>query len=431
MITCVLLLVPALVFPQTPHLKELKANVQRRINTYLDKEKKLGEYYSITDIGMSVYASPDKKKNGKAELFVPWEKLGIYYELLCSADPKKELKTLNEPGYKPSATCRQAGKNQDYRRADSSGALPLKNIVIALDPGHTAGSLESGKTEQKYIHIAADTLHHTPEVKLAEGHLTLGTALLLRQKLEAAGATVHLTHSTPDGTALGKTFEQWCREDLKHVLDSLVKCKHITAQQSLLYQTKADKRKLFFEVFRDLELQKRADLINSWQPDLTVIIHFNVDEKNTGWKKLSDKNFVMTFIGGGMLPHDLSKPEGRFEFLRLALTNDLDESEKLSARVVQSFSDVLKVPIATKNDAKYLKENCLTTPSPGVYCRNLILTRLIHGPLVYGETLYQDNRKEAIALMDEDRETEGIKTSKRTREIAEAYYKGILSYFKP
>jgi N-acetylmuramoyl-L-alanine amidase len=266
-------------------------------------------------------------------------------------------------------------------------------------------------------------------VQLVEGHLTLSTSLLLRKKLEDAGATVMLTHSIPDGTAFDKSFAVWKKEDLSRVLDSLVACKFFSHQQQIIYKTRPDDRKLFREVFRDLELQKRAELIHAFHPDITVIIHFNVDEKNTGWKTLTDKDFVMTFIGGAMLPHDLSQRNSRFAFLRMALTDDLDRSEKLSSEVVNRFSAVLGVPIATKNDAKYLHDNCIATSSKGVYCRNLILTRIIGGPLVYGETLYQDNRKEAYALLQEDGQIEGIKTSQRTQDIAEAYYQGILSYF--
>jgi N-acetylmuramoyl-L-alanine amidase len=400
------LFLPGLLFFLTHNLpaqdldvKKLKSEVQHRIDTYLDKEKKLTPFYEVNDYGMMVYASAEKKLKKEPDLKIAWSSL-------AAASPK-------------------TGSDQIRNQA-----LPLEGIRIALDPGHTAGDMDCGKIEQKYLQIPKDSLHHIPqEFDLVEGHLTLGVALTLKKKLENAGAIVMLTHHKPDETACGTTFEEWKKTELNQILDSLVLCKKITAQQRLFYKTKADNRKIFRDIFRDIELQKRADLINAFHPDIAVIIHFNVDEKNTDWKKFTDKDFVMTFIGGGMLPSDLKRPEERIEFLRMATTDDLDKSEKLSGAVVKSFSSVLKVPIASRTQANYLRDNCLSTPTPGVYCRNLILTRIVHTPLVYGETLYQDNRDECRKLMLEDEEIDGVKTSARVREVGEAYYQGILTYF--
>jgi len=61
---------------------------------------------------------------------------------------------------------------------------------------------------------------------------------------------------------------------------------------------------------------------------------------------------------------------------------------------------------------------------PGVYCRNLQLTRYIHSPLVYGETLYQDNINECIMLNQERDKTK----NKRIQQVADAYFQGILDY---
>ena len=61
------------------------------------------------------------------------------------------------------------------------------------------------------------------------------------------------------------------------------------------------------------------------------------------------------------------------------------------------FRTTWNIPIAQKNDADYLKDNCIKTPSNGVYCRNLVLCRTINSPLVYGECLYQDNINECIS----------------------------------
>ncbi|MGZ4079812.1 MAG: hypothetical protein ACXVDW_21015, partial [Bacteroidia bacterium] len=60
----------------------------------------------------------------------------------------------------------------------------------------------------------------------------------------------------------------------------------------------------------------------------------------------------------------------------------------------------------------------------GVFCRNLQLPRYVHSPLVYGETLYQDNINESKLLNEEKDKTK----NKRVQQVADAYFQGILDY---
>ena len=94
---------------------------------------------------------------------------------------------------------------------------------------------------------------------------------------------------------------------------------------------------------------------------------------------------------------------------------------------MKSFENELKVPTATFRDAKYLIEGCLPAEANGVYCRNLQLTRYVHSPIVYGETLYQDNINECKLLSAETDKTK----NKRLQQVADAYFKGILNYVNP
>ncbi|HXC03217.1 MAG TPA: N-acetylmuramoyl-L-alanine amidase, partial [Bacteroidia bacterium] len=404
---------------QTVDIPKLKAETQHRIDTYLDKNHTLGDFYTISDSGMVLFATPEKKGKNEYEYFIRWDKLSFFQAAATdtrSKIPFQQRMYLMEHVQSDSTTL--------PKPHPSNKTKPIDGIRIALDPGHTAGTLENGKLEQKYLEIKQDSVNGIPkDVELVEGQLTMRTALILKKKLEEAGAEVMLTRK-PDETAFGISYAEWKKKYLHQALDSLVKCKSITPQKKTFILTKAKDKQIFMEVFRDIELRKRADLINDFLPDITVIIHYNVDEKNVDWKKLSDKNYVMTFIGGAMTPAELNKSEKRFEFLRLALCNDLDKSEKLSSCVVQRFSQTLNVPVAAKNDATYLHDNCLTTSSSGVYCRNLILCRIVHSTLVYGETLYQDNREECYRLMQVSDSDPG-----RVQEVAQAYYAGILDYF--
>mgnify|MGYP001576610280 CR=1 FL=1 len=72
----------------------------------------------------------------------------------------------------------------------------------------------------------------------------------------------------------------------------------------------------------------------------------------------------------------------------------------------------------------------MQTDVPGVFCRNLTLTRMVKGTLIYGEALYQDNINEYKLLNKKEITIDGIKISKRIEEVAEAYSEGIINYVK-
>ena len=132
----------------------------------------------------------------------------------------------------------------------------------------------------------------------------------------------------------------------------------------------------------------------------------------------------MAFVGGAFCKNDLTTAEKRFAFLRLLLSSDLEKSILLSAEMMKSCEKNLNVKTAEKKDAKYLSEGCLSAGKPGVYCRNLQLTRCVNGPLVYGETLYQYNINECIALNRNTDKTKNI----RVQQVAEAYFQGVLNF---
>ena len=140
-------------------------------------------------------------------------------------------------------------------------------------------------------------------------------------------------------------------------------------------------------------------------------------------------NYNLAFIPGAFCKGELDQPQDRYEFLRLLLTDDLDRSLQLSQHIIAQFVAKLQVPlISPKEKTSYTQSSCLIQ-SPGIYCRNLALTRLVHSPICYGETLIQNHIEEAFLLGAEDDYILGIPCSKRVLEVAEAYFEGIKSYF--
>jgi N-acetylmuramoyl-L-alanine amidase len=309
--------------------------------------------------------------------------------------------------------------------AGGSGVLPLKEVRIAIDPGHFGTTLEEAKVEQKYLFFPGSN----DTVKLFESALTFNTATILRSMLEEQGATVMMTRNQANHTSFGSTFFDWLKNDKKRTLDSLRSAGQLTPSRYNLLM-KAQPYNFFWDFFRDYDLGNRAKKINEFHPHVTVIIHYNVDEKNVPWTTHTKKNFTMAFIGGAFTSDNLERSEGRVNFVRLLLSDQLDRSQKLAKQTVFNFNRNLGIEIARPEDADYLKSNCLTTSSPGVFCRNLALCRKINSPLVYGESLYQDNEKESYLLMRSDLDKYGIKTNERLHKVALSYDQAVLEFLK-
>lgn len=306
---------------------------------------------------------------------------------------------------------------------------PLKEARIMIDPGHMAGDMRMARIEQKYLHLTKqnDPALKQDSVDIAEGLLTFQTATILKNMLEEQGATVALTRKN-NSTSFGISYEEWYKTRRKKTLDSLLKIKKISPQKykSLKNMNYA---RFFLEFFKDHELLQRSRVINAYRPDLTVIIHYNVDEKNIPWVKPSDKDFCMAFIPGCLTGDNLSSIAGKVNFLRLLLSDDVNESEEVSAFLVAELSKQLGIPAAKSGDASYLSEHCLSTSSPGVYSRNLALCRMVQGPLVYGECLYQDCTRECYELLKNTENKFGVQTSNRVLLAAQSFYAAVVKYF--
>lgn len=386
---------------------------------YLDREKALAPYYSINASGTSIFASPQDKLNKKVEFIIPWSLVDNFNSCLKECKMDSLINILKEK--KLDSVCYISTRKENSFLSEKK----LKGLKIAIDAGHTAGDMATGEIEKKCLKFKRDSIHGLPvPIEIAEGVLTYATAKLLKEKLESEGAEVLMTRAYNGCTAFGKTFDEWLIQDYDKVVDSIYKLGKITLQKKQWLLKKANDRDKFRLVFKDLELEKRAEIINNYKSDLTIIIHYNVDETNIGWEKPASKNFNMAFVGGAFSKDDLSSPEKRIEFLHLLLSDDLEKSISLSNSVVKSFEDQLCVRTASITDAKYLSNGCLKTEANGVYCRNLQLTRYVHSPLVYGETLYQDNINECNLLNKECDKTK----NERIQQVAEAYFQGILNY---
>ncbi len=394
-----------------------------KVEKYLDREKALSGFYLIDKDGIKMFASANAKAAGKSEFKITWNKTNDLKLNLKDCSSSQVFENYKKGDYEKMIPCVPDINNLMDKKTNQQ---KLSGYKIAIDAGHTAGNIEMGEIEKKEVKFKRDSLNGlTDSISFAEGMLTFATAKLLKEKLEAEGAEVFMTRTFNGGSAFGVIFDDWLKTSYKNAIDSLSKIGEITAEKKKWYlSSKCTKRDKFRLIFKDIELQKRGEIINRYHPDFTIIIHYNVDETNVGWTKPGNKDFNMTFVGGAFMKNDLSSIDKRFEFIRLLVSDDLEKSISLSSEVIKSFEKTLLVKTATATDAKYLRESCFPTSEKGVYCRNLQLTRFVHSPLVYGETLYQDNINECKLLNQESDKTK----NKRVQQVAEAYFEGILNY---
>ncbi len=399
---------------------------QRKFSTYLNFRGSLSAAVQIDRDGVKIMGGGQVR--GRGGLTIYWEEAEAFVQLTKTLAPDSMEALINR---KASVRWDKKFLEDAMKRIaqkENTRSFSLSGKRIVLDPGHIAGNMDMARIEQKFLHftkknhegLAVDSLD------IVEGMLTWQTASILKKMLEEQGAEVFMSRGDNE-TCFGITYTQWVKTRKKTVLDSLKKNGEISLQKySQLVQ--AGEQKLFWEFFRDYELMNRAKKINAFHPDISVIIHYNVDEKNTDWLKPSEKNFNMAFIPGGMTADVFKNTKGKINFLRLLLSNELEASEKLSALTVQQFHKQLQVPIARQEDALYLKDNCLATPSAGVFCRNLALCRTVNSVLVYGECLFQDNEKECLQLIKKDKTYYGISTNERVYSVARCYFDALMQF---
>lgn len=306
---------------------------------------------------------------------------------------------------------------------------PLCGKQVIIDPGHMAGNMKMARIEQKYLHFTRENYATLKQdsVDIAEGILTWQTASILKKMLEEKGASVVLTRGD-NLSSFGVSYDDWFAKRRVPVLDSLLQKQKINAPRHKQLM-KMNKGRFFIEFFKDFELLQRARVINSTSADLVIIIHYNVNEKNNPWIKPSDKDYCMAFVPGCLISDNLESTAGKANFLRLLLTEHLDNSEKVSGLLVAQLKKELDVPIAKPNDASYLEEHCISTGTAGVYCRNLALCRLVQKPLMYGECLYQDCETECYELIKNTEKKYGITTNKRVINAAQAYFNTVIEYY--
>lgn len=341
--------------------------IKSRLETYLQFDSELENYYTLTSDKFILFSSPDDKIKNNPEYII-------------------------------------------HLGSDASLTVDkgIRGKKIAIDPGHFGGSF--AYLEQRFVNMEPPY-----NVTFNEGTLTVCTALFLKELLEEKGAIVMLTKDKPSCGIYHESFFNWLQT------------------QPQLWTASAQLSQIFRDYYNRLDLYSRAKKINDWNPDIVVIIHYNAHDDYLAQStrtKATDKNFNLVFMPGAFGKKELRTKEDRYHFLRLLLSNNLEKSQALCDFVVHAMTEELNVSLLEDFQSIPYMPKISKQISPGVFARNLALTRLIHAPLVYGESLIQNNYEECLKLADTSLRIHGIATNIRVKQVALSYFKGIMKYFE-
>ncbi|MFK7950725.1 MAG: hypothetical protein AB8G11_24275 [Saprospiraceae bacterium] len=382
----------------------LKSKYQLQLARYLVKDADVYNHIRILDEGIKIYESAASWSADEYEFFLPWDDLERYKQL-CEKDTDLAYQIYNRyatPKF-PVTFPQPENTSEPKSEFQPTKEQPLKGLRIALDAGHIAGDFKTAKLEGKYIEMT----YKGEKIAFWEADLAWHTQNYLQRQLEKHGAIVFITRAYGK-TAFGMDYDTWYAR-----FDGM--------------EDKPDKSRMFWRYFRHKDNDERVRMVNAFKPDLTLIMHYNVDGSNKPWKRPIRSNYSMAFTGGAYMNGELFSRERRFNLLRFLLTDDIEESAKFSYDVLQNLQSYAGIPI---HPAGGSQRNTVRTNYNGVYARNLSLSGRIYGTLCYAEPLFQDSREEVLRLNKRDYNFEGQMIPSRIIDIATSYEKAILKYAK-
>ena len=379
-----------------------EANWSKRLNIF-DPEQSFRRYFVKTPSVLRVYQDRDHRRV-------------LDFEVVKQTPPPLTSKDPRQPDF------------------------PLRGLRIAIDPGHIGSPLWD-RRDGKYVQDRRGRM-------LSEGTMALQTALMLEQELQLLGAEVLLTRRGFQPVFQGGAYETFplrgFAEDefrASRLSDWFLHLLNGTSSAGLFSAMggHANVRRIFQDgiwaryryFFSRADLQARADVINRFQPDYTMIIHFDIDASASGGHGLNPQNYNSTkaFVPGHFEFAEVGTRAERAQLVRgLVQSASWEGSVKFSRAITHSISARLGIPLDRSHPA------FVTPIEPGVFARNLGLLRRLEvtSPVTFLECLFYNGPTEFEKLVAKDHTmmVDGVRTSYSTRlkSLVEAIRDGLLAY---
>lgn len=374
------------------------------------------ETYARTQSVLKYYRSPELPtgqeelvKLGNIQSYSGIKKLLQYFDFHKTFDKlftltATELKGFEDYEGKTKQTLNiSLAANQPERRAFNFTTLtqPLRGLRVAIDPGHMGTPHWDGVTG-KFVKDSKGNY-------LSEGVMALQTSLLLQSELQQLGATVVLTRNSlepaTDMPMEDLPVAKFARTELLEQTYSPWFLKLLSAGtgSALLnaFDKSPERKKLWDEKYRynyfilKEDLWARADKIQNFNPDIVLIIHYDVLPYGGNGNALNPNspNHAKVFVTGAYYDVEFGSRKARKQFAKKLLDqNQWDESIHLSRKILGQMQSQmgLSLPKSAGNSI---------TVEPGIFARNLTLPRFLDAPAIaYLECLFYNRPQEFYAF---------------------------------
>ena len=312
-----------------------------------------------------------------------------------------------------------AGRGENTFLAPSgSPEKPLLGKVVCLDPGHIGG--DWADVEERTFRIGRDR-------PVVEGELNLKTCRLLAERLQEAGARVVWTHQGFEPTTPLRPADLY-PEAIQYMLQDVKSRRFPSYSANGLIRWNAE---LLF--YRTAEIQARARRVNEeLRPDFTLCLHYNAAPwGRSGRASLASANRLILFAHGSYTADELAYDDQKFHLFQKLLENSTPEELEIGAAIGKEFRE--KWNFAAED---WGRSGCAhpTGASPYLWYRNLIANRLFHGPVIFVEGPYMNDRSSYPWIQAGEYEgTRSIGGKMREnifREYADRVADGVIGVFR-
>ncbi|WP_242522397.1 N-acetylmuramoyl-L-alanine amidase [Candidatus Methylacidiphilum infernorum] len=301
----------------------------------------------------------------------------------------------------------------------SSDSKPLKGLVICLDPGHIGGKW--AKMEERFFQIGSD-----PPV--IEAELNMNVCRRAAHFLEEAGARVVWTKKNYEpvtdlrpadlrADALSLLFPFENQENLPYRFSDEIEKKISLTAERLFY--------------RNAEIRARAEIVNRFNPDLTICVHFNADKwsDHPTREELVQKSKLVVFVNGNYSEEELVFDDQKWDLLYKLLSRTSVPEVEVSEAVAKEMELVWNFPPESYNNWSAAYK---VGKSPYVFARNLLANRIYHCPVVFIEGPYMNAVDAYDRIIAGDYDGNKIINGKSFKSIfveyAEIITQGIISW---
>jgi N-acetylmuramoyl-L-alanine amidase len=292
---------------------------------------------------------------------------------------------------------------------------------IALDPGHYGGTWS--RLEKRHVEKLAGTA-------VREGDLSWAAARLVERALRARGVEVVLLRGPPPEVpyptgadpAFDATTEAAFRlaDQVPREAPSPLGLPWLTPlgavelrrQRTHLVETGP------FELYTRFDLRRRAKAAETFAPDLTVSLHWDLTE--------SGRNGVLVFVPGNAVAGDLGSASQRFWAFRRVLDGTSAETLRVARAFARSLMRHFDLPAMTADDFPEAKANWRTLDAGlGVFARDLAVPRRTPGLVMVLEGPCVNHPDEYRRLLGTEVEVDGRRYPARVQQYADAVLEGL------